>query len=121
MSAPDDLPVRDSLVNMLEMLCDRFASPMSIAMASFISRAEWEDDARSFLDRLIDHAETEIRALIERGIAEEGLELDIPIESAPSIIAGPFFYERYVRGTVRSRDLVPSHVDALMARWTPAR
>jgi AcrR family transcriptional regulator len=120
MNASTDLPVRDSLIAVLEQLCDHFASPMSVAMASLISRAEWEPEARAFLNRLIDHAGDEIGNLLDRGVAEEGLELDVPPETALATIAGPFFYERFIGGGVVSREQIPAHIDALIARWTPA-
>jgi AcrR family transcriptional regulator len=117
---PEDLPIRDALVHMLETLCDRLESPVALAMSSLIARAEWEPEVRSFLDRVLMHAEQEMEALLTRGVAEGELEMDVPMETALSLIAGPFFHERFIVGHVVSRDYIRAHVDALLARWSPA-
>lgn len=119
-SVPDDLPVRDALVHMLETLCDRLESPVALAMSSLIARAEWEPRVRSFLDRVLMHAEQEMEALLRRGVAEGELEMDVPMETALALIAGPFFHERFIVGHIVSRDYIRTHVDALLARWCPA-
>ncbi len=121
MTPPVGLPVRESLIAVLEMLCYHLDSPMSLAMASLIARAEWQPEARAFLSRLIEHASSEISGLLERGEVEDGLQLDVPIDAALSLIAGPFFYERFIGGKIRSRDQIPAHVDALMNRWGVSR
>lgn len=117
---PDDLSVRDGLVYMVETLCDRLESPVAPAMSSLIARAEWEPQVRSFLDRVLMHAEQGMEALLKRGVAEGGLEMDVPMETALSLIAGPFFHERFIVGRVVSRAYISTHVDALLARWAPA-
>jgi hypothetical protein len=89
-------------------------------MSSLIARAEWEPEVRSFLDRVLMHAEQEMGALLTRGVAEGELEMDVPMETALSLIAGPFFHERFIVGHVVSRAYIPDHVDALLARWSPA-
>lgn len=117
--APENLSVRDGLVYILETLCDRLESPVAFAMSSLIARAEWEPEVRSFLDNVLLHARHEIEALLERGAIEGGLEMDVPMETALSLIAGPFFHERFIVGRVVSREYIPDHVDALLARWSP--
>jgi AcrR family transcriptional regulator len=117
---PADRPVRESLVFILETLCDRLQSPVAFAMSSLIARAEWEPEVRSFLDRVLMHARDEIQPLLERGVAEENLRIDVPMDTALSLIAGPFFYERFIAGRIFSREHIPAQVDALLARWSPA-
>lgn len=117
---PDDLPIRESLVATLEMLCDRLDSPVAYAMSSLIARAEWEAEVRSFLDHVLGHARGEIRHLLEQAERDEGLAIDVPMDTALSCIAGPYFYERFIGGRVVSRDQIPAHVDTLLARWNPA-
>lgn len=119
-STPADRPVRECLVFMLETLCDRLETPVAFAMSSLIARAEWEPEVRAFLNGVLMHARDEIETLLKRGAAEENLQIDVPIDTALSLIAGPFFYERFIAGRILSREHIPAHVDVLLARWSPA-
>lgn len=112
-----DGPIRERLIALLQALCDRLESPVSVQMSSLISRAEWEPEVRAFLDRLLARASAEISLIIEQGVQEEGLALDVRFPTAVAIILGPFFYERFIAGRVTSRDQIPFMVDGLLARW----
>jgi len=117
MTLPPGAPVRESLITLLERLCDRLESPVAIAMGSLISRAEWEPGARTLLDGLLAHAANELGKVLERGRREEGLRPDIPLETAQAVIAGPFLYERFIAGRVISRSQIPKLVDGLLEWW----
>lgn len=119
-SVPVGLPFRESLIVVLETLCERLDSPVSAAMSSLIARAEWEPEVRLFLDRVLGHAREQMATLLERAVVDEGLEIDVPIDTALSFLAGPFFYERFVWGRIASREHIPAHVDTLLARWGSA-
>ncbi len=118
---PEDLSLRDGLVFMLETLCSRLESPSALAMSSLIARADWEPEMRSFLDGVLAHAEDEMMRLLQREVARATIAMDVPFETALSLIAGPFFYERFIAGRIVSRDFIPLHVDALLARWRPTQ
>lgn len=119
-AAPEGMPVRESLIHLLETLCERLDSPVAFAMSSLIARAEWEPDVRAFLDRVLLHAQDAIATLLERAADEEGIQIDLPVATVLSFTAGPFFYERFIAGRIVSREHIEAHVDSLLARWNPA-
>jgi AcrR family transcriptional regulator len=114
---PEGLSVRDSLVFMLETLCDRLESPVALAMSSLIARAEWEPEVRTFLDRVLMRAKTELEGVLRRAVSDNPIERDLPTDTALSLIAGPFFYERFIAGRIVSREYIQTHVDAFLGRW----
>lgn len=116
---PKDLSLRDGLVFMLQTLCARLESPSALAMSSLIARADWEPEMRSFLNGVLAHAEDEMTRLLQREVAQGAIAMDVPFDTALSLIAGPFFYERFIAGRIVSRDFIPLHVDSLLARWHP--
>ncbi len=117
MVPPEGLCMRDSLVCMLEQLCDQLESPASTALGSLITQAEWDPESRVLLDRITANASAGMPRLLERGAREDGLRVDVPPATALALIAGPFFFERYVMGRVSSRAHIRAMVDGLLDRW----
>ena len=111
---PEGAKLRDRLIDMVEKLCDRFESPLSFALSSLIAQAEWEGAARTFLTRLMEHASKNLQRSLAEAAGSEGIRFDLPVETIQAILVGPFVYERFVMGKVRSRKRIPAMVDGLL-------
>lgn len=113
---PAGLAVRESLILMLEELCDRLESPAALAFSALIARADWDQRARELLDLIAGRATQAVADLLEEASSAKGLRFEASPGTSVALVAGPFFFERFILGKVVSRAAIPAHVDALLAR-----
>jgi AcrR family transcriptional regulator len=117
LAPPPGLGLRDGLVAMLNELCDRLESPAAQALSALVAQAEWDPRARDLICRIEERVTGAIASFIERHRTELDLRLDRSLRAAVAAIAGPFFFERFLLGRLESREVIPAHVDGLLAHW----
>ena len=88
----------------------------ALAFSALIARVDWDRRARELLDLIASRATQAIADLLEEASSAKGLRLEASPRTSVALVAGPFFFERFILGKVESRAAIPAHVDALLAR-----
>jgi AcrR family transcriptional regulator len=116
-SAPEDLPLNESLVAFMECLQRQLESPVGLAFGSLVERAGRDPRARAVLDALISDAAGQLRRLLHRAKQEDNLVPDQPFDEIMAELAGPCYIERYIMRRRSTRKELALRVEGLLQRW----